>query len=209
MAAFHDEVANGEERALVLAAQRGCRRTFGQLLKRHERAVFAFVLRTEGCNQDLAADIVQDTFEIACRRLQRFRGQSLFRTWLFGIAANRIRSLRRRQRLQRLLRLENLTEVHPGNTQSFPGDTLQQSQQRAHIERAFAGLSRVQREALYMREFEDLSHEEIAVALNLNRNTVKSRIHSARQAMLRELEDVKSVLIGPVPEEESWHDQAG
>jgi RNA polymerase sigma-70 factor (ECF subfamily) len=108
-----------------------------------------------------------------------------------------------------MLRLENLTEVHPCTLRDFPGQDLQQREQRAYIERAFASLSRVQREALYMREFEDLSHDEIARALNLNLNTVKSRIHSARRAMMRELADIKSVLIGSVPDEESWHEHAG
>lgn len=199
--------AEMDDGTLVVAAQNGCRDAFGQLLDHHERAIYAFVLKTEGYDRELAADVVQDTFEVACRRLHRFRGQSQFRTWLLGIAVNRIRAIRRRQRLRAMLRLDDVAEMQPSAMAPTPSESLHRDNQRAMIESVFAKLSAVQREALYMREFEDLSHEEIALALGLNRNTVKSRIHSARQAMLRELDGMKAVLVGE-DAEEVWHETA-
>ncbi|MDQ2069007.1 RNA polymerase sigma factor [Natronospira bacteriovora] len=189
------EGENSDDEVLLEAARQGCRAAFGRLLDQHQRALYAFVLRTEGNDRELAADIVQDTFEIACRRLHRFRGQSRFRTWLLGIAVNRIRSWRRRQRLRALLQWQDLEDLSPSSPAPSPVAAAQQDSQRVMIERAFSSLSRMQREALYMREFEALSHEEIGRVLGLKINTVKSRIHSARQAMLRELGNMKSQLI--------------
>lgn len=169
----------------VRQARAGCRESFGLLLDRNEGAVFAFIMKSLQCDPETAADITQDTFETACLRLHRFRGEARFRSWLIGIAINRMRSWRRGRRFRELLGLEAAMSQQETDARHCPAHLAEVSDDWQRMETAFQCLSQTQREALYLREVAGFSHAEIGECLRLNRNTVKSRIHSARQAMIR------------------------
>lgn len=78
-----------DEAALIDDARRGDRAAFGELVRMHQRAVFAFVASSVR-DPDTVNDLAQETFLNAFRSLAGFRGESAFRTWLFGIARNRV-----------------------------------------------------------------------------------------------------------------------
>jgi len=182
-------VESEQEGRLVRQAQQGCRQAFGQLIMAHSGAVTAFVRKSLQCDTEVAEDLTQETLEVACKRLDRFRGDSRFRSWLIGIAVNRMRSWRRRQRFREVLGLESALDEQMASRVDCPSHQSEVASEWSRMEAAFAQLSPRQREALYLKEVADLSHEDICEALGLNLNTVKSRIHSARQALLRNFRD--------------------
>ena len=84
---------------LVRRAQRGDRWAFGELVERHERRLFTLAARVLGSPDD-AADAVQDAFLRAWLSLPKFRGGSLFSTWIYRICINAVIDARTRQRAE-------------------------------------------------------------------------------------------------------------
>src|SRR5690606_35352390 len=77
-------ISDGE---LVESAKTGDSKAFSSLVLKHQQSLLRLCLRFT-CSQDLAEDIVQDTFVKAFRRLSTFEGRSSFKSWLFTIAIN-------------------------------------------------------------------------------------------------------------------------
>src|SRR5437868_2599223 len=84
-----------EERLLVAAFLEGDERAFGALYDAHAPSLYAFIHRLLGRWRSESNDALQDVWLRAARDLPRFRWQSTFRTWLFGIALNRCREILR------------------------------------------------------------------------------------------------------------------
>jgi RNA polymerase sigma-70 factor, ECF subfamily len=129
--------------------------------------------------------------------LGKFRGDSLFSTWLYRIAVNLCRN-RHRSWWQRLWRNRVRIDSSPGDTergQTEIGDTstspdtdLERSQRAEMVHRALGELDEKYRELLLLRDFQDKSYEEIGEITGLALGTVKSRLARARQAMQKKLE---------------------
>jgi len=121
--------------------------------------------------------------------LGSFKGDALFFTWLYRIAANIAVSLRRKNRV--LARIDNrngdaaLERPEPLEM-SRPGHALEQAEEGQKLHRALARLSAEHRAVLVMKELQEQKYEEMAEALRLPIGTIRSRLHRARLE-LREL----------------------
>lgn len=147
------------------------------LARDHYPAIFRFCAGQVGA--DLAADAAQETFLTAQRTAARFRGESSARTWLFGIAVNECRRLRRKTRRDLpLLELEGSPAPSPAQAWI----------DREVLTRALNALSVDHREAVLLHEVEGLTYDECAAALGVPAGTVKSRLHHAFAALRRALE---------------------
>ena len=162
---------------------------FGEVVRRWERKIYALAYGILGSVED-ARDASQETFIAAYRNLQGFRGEAKVSSWLHRIAVNQCISRQRRARVRAETALED--DAEPGGASSFKaaGDSparATESKQRAEaVRRAVASLPQELREVVMMKEFEELTFQEIADALQVPLSTVKSRLYTAlRQLRLR------------------------
>ena len=104
MASWEANTANhDEDMSLVKSAREGDRVAFEQLYRRHRDRIYALVWRLCGGDASLAEDLLQEAFIRAWQKLDRFRGDSQFGTWLHRLSAN-VALSDRRSRMRRLTR---------------------------------------------------------------------------------------------------------
>ena len=184
-----DGQAEAGEHLLITAAQSGSREAFGELVARHERAVFRTALAALG-TVDEAEDAAQDAFVVAWRKLPGFRRQASFRTWLLTIAWRKALDRRRRRTIWRS-RLapapDAMALLHTAGSdperQAVSADLVRRA--RAEIRR----LSPRLRDALLLACSGAHRYEEIAAMLRIPIGTVKWRVAEARRILALRLPD--------------------
>ena len=157
---------------------------------RHLLAVARRLLR----NEEDAQDAVQQAFLSAFRALPDFNGQSRLTTWLHRIVTNaalmklRTRGRRPEDSIEDLLPafLDDGHHTEQFAEWALPADTkLLRRETRALVRAAIDALPHAYRTVLLLRDIEEMSTEEAARTLGVNPNTVKIRLHRARQALLK------------------------
>jgi RNA polymerase sigma-70 factor (ECF subfamily) len=153
-----------------------------ELITRHERRVYAVCLRVLG-NPDDAADAAQDALLAMVRKLDGFRGEAAFTTWLYRVAMNVCYDhLRRAQRRPVLHRADDAAAPEPAV------DDHAEAVAGAHdVAAALAQVPEDFRVAIVLADVHDLPYEEIATVLDLPVGTVKSRVHRGRIALAKAL----------------------
>ena len=183
-------VSRDELDEVTLARARGGdRRALRALIERYERPVFALLGRMLGADAPtVVEDLAQETFLRVCRALSQFVPGTRARlsTWILTVATRlAIDELRRRRRPVVLMaELPDSPDRRPDPEVSAAGDEV-----RAVLAQAATQLSADQRAAFVLRVFHGRSYAEIAVALEVDVGTVKSRISRARATLRRALED--------------------
>jgi RNA polymerase sigma-70 factor, ECF subfamily len=177
------------EQALIQAARNGDKKAFGQLLRRHQKRLFRFVLGLTG-SFDQAEDIVQDAFVKAYQALDTFEMGRDFYPWLSTIARNRALNLIARE--ERKESLDKIQEQGFDTASNDPGPLAQvissENQQRFYA--ALKKLPEQFRVVFVLRHFEELSYDEIAKQLKIAPGTVDSRLFRARQLLVEALRDL-------------------
>ena len=133
-----------------------------------------------------ADDMAQEAFVRVWRSLPGFRGESAFRTWLYGIAMNVVRTHRGRRSKLRSLFWSAPAEGEFGpleHVRDRDAGVEQKIMMRDGIDRALRSLPGELREALVLRDIQGLEYREIADALGVPIGTVESRIFRARQRL--------------------------
>lgn len=180
------------EEILVKRAKKGDKSAFSELVKRYERYVLNLVYRTLGYSED-AEDIAQETFIKAFTNIKKFKEESKFSTWLSRIAINLCMDKFR----AKSSREENIEEgvwlTIPQNSYYDPEETVERLEIQEKIRKAVASLPTELRVVFVLREFEDLSYEEISKMLNIPIGTVESRLYRARMKLKTLLNDLISV----------------
>jgi len=184
-----------DESAVIVAALAGDQKAYALLLETHRAAVFHIVNRIVH-NDEVARDLVQETFMKAFSSLASYRSEFRFSTWLYKIAANSSIDHLRKRRIQ-ALSLDSPLETSDGQMEiEVPDETnnpelvLVRKQQRFSIEEAIASLPHKYREVIVYRHKDDKSYEEIADLLGIPVGTVKARIFRARELLKRKLKNV-------------------
>ena len=171
---------------------------FDHLVNERTPDIYALLYRlTE--DPEEARDLTQETFLQAFRHLASFRGDADLRTWLYRIAVNQARNRWRwwkRRRRDRTVSLDAPAAegfdapLSAGLANDAAADperqTLARERERA-LHAALRTLSRPYREVIVLRDIEGLSYEEVALALDLNVGTVKSRLSRGRDELRRRL----------------------
>jgi RNA polymerase sigma-70 factor (ECF subfamily) len=180
-----------DDHQLIRRAVAGDSTAFSVLVERYQQRVFKLVSRMIG-NREQVEDLVQEVFLKAYRKIDSFRFEASFFTWLYIIAVNTCRNHYRR--------FEPLTvPVDPDPDDDLPGVVLRSEFERpddaAHREEmaqavraALDTLPPDHREVLVMCDLEGLGYQEIADVLGIPVGTVRSRIFRARAAMKNILE---------------------
>lgn len=149
------------------------RAAFGELVGRHQSSVRHFLRHLTRGDHALADDLAQETFIVAYRRLERYRGDARFSTWLLGIAHNQFRNARR-GRTATTTEAE-LDEAVPAGTRT--------SDLRADLETALRELSTDEQLALHLGYVQGLSHTEIAALVDWPLGTVKTHLARSKEKL--------------------------
>jgi RNA polymerase sigma-70 factor (ECF subfamily) len=173
------------EHELIEAAKGGNREAFGVLVEQHQsRLCRAACCLTRGASD--AEDLAQEAFVRAYLALGRFRGDSAFYTWLFGILLNVYRRwLRKQQRIRGRRGDVEVTEV--ADSAAAPSRQAAASDEARRTLRAIDHLPPPLREVMVLRHLEEMSYAEIAAAMGCRLGTVRSRLHRARALLVTRL----------------------
>jgi RNA polymerase sigma-70 factor, ECF subfamily len=181
------------DQVLVLQVQKGDKRAFDLLVLKYQHKIVALVNRFVK-DPVAAQDVAQEAFIRAYRALVNFRGESAFYTWLYRIAVNTAKNYlvakSRRppatdldaDEAELLFQEQGLTE------QATPENMLIRDQSHQQLMAALDGLSPPLREAITLREMDGMSYEAIAEMMETPIGTVRSRIHRAREMIVRQLQ---------------------
>lgn len=161
----------------------GDRRAMHILYLRYNDAIYAFGLSRSG-NSELASDCVHDTMLDVWRSAAKFAGRSSVKTWLFSIARNKmVDALRKRGKHSFVEEVPEVEDRAPN-----PEAAAIAAAERARLHHCLEGLSGPQRAAVRLAFLEDLSYAEVAEIEAVPVGTIKTRIHHAKQALMRCLE---------------------
>jgi len=165
---------------------------FEQLLDRYEDKIFRLAYRFVR-NETEAKEVLQDTFLTVWRKLDTFKGDAQFGSWLYRVATNaalmRLRAQRRHPEVSTedlpIGYLDNYGQLPPTseNWAKRPDDELASGELRQHIQAAVDALPEIYRTVFLIRDVEGLSTEETAEVLAISVPTVKTRLHRARIAL--------------------------
>jgi len=164
---------------------------FDEIVRRWQRKIFALCFGMLG-REDDAGDACQEAFIAAYRNIAKFRGEAKVSSWLHRIAVNQCLTIKRRQksRAEHYLDDENgederIFVASPGRS---PANTTEQAERLALVKSAVRALPNDLREVVVMKEFEEMTFQEISETLCLPLSTVKSRLYTALKQLKMKLE---------------------
>jgi RNA polymerase sigma-70 factor (ECF subfamily) len=169
---------------LILDFQQGSSEAFTELFERYREPIYGFFRRRLG-DAARAEELAQETFLAVVRGIERYEPRASFRTYLYAIALRQLSGEWRRAKC---------VAQPPGKEpaeEDDPSDAL-------WLRRAIGQLDAAQREVLLLREYEQLSYDEIASLLRIPVNTVRSRLFRARAEL--------KALLSPERPEETEHE---
>src|SRR4029453_15364407 len=152
-----------DETELVHRAKNGERNAFSELVCIHAQGVMNVIYRMCGDAQ-VAEDAAQETFIQAWLHLSSYRPQSSLRNWLYRIAVNAATDILRKEKRILPNALEDLQLKDP---QPGPEALLSQAERTSLLQKAVLSLPDASRAVLVLREYEEMSYQEIADALDI------------------------------------------
>jgi RNA polymerase sigma-70 factor (ECF subfamily) len=169
---------------LIRAIQSGDHNAFETLINRYQRQVANQIYMNMG-NRDDVEDIAQEVFIRVYRSLPKFKFNSSFFSWIYRITMNLCIDEIRKRKIRRMLSLDFLAEDYldksgVSDEVTTPSESVLLNEKKDIVRRAMQHLSKEHREILTLREYQDLSYDEIAETLGLTVQAVKSRIFRAR-----------------------------
>ena len=169
---MNSEQDNRSDADLVLAVRADSREAREVLVNRHLPSVYAVAFRIAGQSCD-AEDISQDSFVRAFEKLEQYDLGRSFRNWLLKIATNlAIDHVRSRKRLR-------VVDLEP--EQAFGWREREDS--GPEVQRLLGRLDEGQRAAIALFHFEELSYDQVAEAMGVPINTVRTLLHRGRRRL--------------------------
>ena len=176
---------------LVARARSGDQAALGQLLQTHERRIYNVCLRMVNQAED-AAELTQDALMKVVQKLDGFRGDSRFGTWLTRVAMNGCLSHLRKRKLRTTASLDSdlpgaaalrLADSLPQSREPDAHSRVEQKEGLRLLYEALAGLDPDQRAVIVLRDIDQMDYTQIAETLEIPPGTVKSRLFRARLAL--------------------------
>jgi len=197
-AAAEIDLRSPSEDQFLEKLRRGDALAYERLVAEHSGDVYALLYRLT-TDPEEARDLTQETFLRAFQSIDRFRGDSSLKTWIYRIAINQARNRwrwwRRRKRDVTVsldatdeYRDTPLAAMLPSDKSPSPEQETLAHEREAQLREALQGLRRSYREAVILRDVEGFSYEEIARTLQISIGTVKARISRGRLELRHQLE---------------------
>lgn len=162
------------DEALILDFQQGSREALEELFARYREPLYGFFWRRL-MDRERAEDLTQETFVAVIRSTERYEPRASVRTYLYGIALKLLLAEHRRRKIY----------VELQDSQSYESKQIESA---LWVRKALELLEPIEREILMLREYEQLSYQEIGGLLRIPVNTVRSRLFRSRVALKRQLE---------------------
>ena len=188
---FADTDRSWNEQRVLEGLRRGDDEAYEEVFRRYGGRMLATARRLLGNDED-ARDAVQEAMLSAFRAVARFEGGAQIGTWLHRIVVNaalmRIRSRRRKPEAS----IEDLLPEYQADGHRllkaegdpYPDELCERSQLLALLRSCVTDLPEGYRQVYVLRDVEEMSNEEVALAMGLTPNAVKIRLHRARQALM-------------------------
>ncbi|MCP4985645.1 MAG: RNA polymerase sigma factor [Colwellia sp.] len=186
-ARFSGNNSQDDELLWIEQAKQGSQSAFYQLYQQHHKAIYALCWRMLA-DKDSAEDVCQEVFVVLWQKINNFRGESKFSTWLHSVATNVVLGHLRKHKnwLQRVFSIEeqgaSLVEPSVGLSDDSALNTLDK-----HIAR----LPERARLVFVLFAVEGYRHEEIAKMLKMAVGSSKSQLHRAKSLLKASLSDIK------------------
>lgn len=165
---------------------------FGEIVRRWERKIFALCFGMLG-REDDARDAAQEAFIAAYRNLGNFRGEAKVSSWLHRIAVNQCLTVKRRDKSRSEEYLDDekseAERIFIASASASPGNAAERSERLQIVRRAVDALPTELRQVVVMKEFEEMTFQEISETLEIPLSTVKSRLYTALKQLRRRLEN--------------------
>lgn len=170
-------------REILTRASGGDGEAFAEVYRAASGFVYTVAL---GITRDAAdaEEVTQDVFIKVHRHLQRFDFRSSFKTWLYRVTVNAALNAYRASARKRRRFVPFDDGVAADIPDERPATPAQERDERARLDRFLALLSVELRSCIVLRELEGLDYKEIAAALGIPLNTVRSRLKRAREALV-------------------------
>lgn len=182
---------NPTQRDLLAECRNGSRDAMQALFVENQRRVFSVALNFFGGNDELAKDITQQVFLKLLTRLDAFRGDSEFTTWLYRITVNAcVDETRKLRRFLNFGELFSEPKIKHGQN-----DRIHSREISAEVQQAIAGLKPKFRLPILLRYSEELSYAEIAEILDCSIGTVSSRMNRGHKMLAGKLEHLKNEIL--------------
>ncbi len=181
------DMPNCTDRDLVLRFKYGEKEAFEELFKRYKGMIFNLTTRMAG-NPSRGEDLAQEVFLRAYRYLDRFRGKSSFKTWLYRVAINHCRSQLGRRALPMVELDDEDRGVEVADDRRGPEALAEAHDLANRVNQALGELPRKYREAVVLRDLQGFTYQEIATVLKVRIGTVRSRIARGRSKLKTFLE---------------------
>jgi RNA polymerase sigma-70 factor, ECF subfamily len=181
-------LAKSDEGQLVERSQAGDRLAFEELVRRHADRLYAIVLRFVADGGE-AQDVTQEAFLRAWRSIRSFEGRSKFFTWLYRIGINEAKRRAARRPDVTVVSLDDEPIPEAPDWSQAPETRLRQADLRRLIEAAIRALPIEYRAPVILRDVEGLTTQEAAEVMELGEAAFKSRLHRARLAVRRALDE--------------------
>lgn len=169
------------EFALIDRILAGNQHLYAELVDRYKSYAYTIALKILEQRPE-AEEAAQDSFVKAFHHLKNFKRDSKFSTWLYRIVFNTAVSYKRKRRVQ----LHSIEQVHLGHQHEGEG-ALEHSDKKKFIKQALQNLNEADKMAITLFYLQEFSLEEIADITGMQANTVKVRVHRARQKLANEL----------------------
>ncbi len=164
---------------------------FGEVVKRWERKIFALCFGMLG-REDEARDAAQETFIAAYRNLSKFRGEAKVSSWLHRIAVNQCLTMKRRTKT----RSENFLDDETNDEERYfvapermsPSNSAEAQERNTLVRQAVTSLPVELRQIVVMKEFEEMTFQQISETLEVPLSTVKSRLYTGLKQLRMKLE---------------------
>jgi RNA polymerase sigma-70 factor (ECF subfamily) len=194
------EMSHMPDEELVRKYARDCdEASFEEIINRHADKVFGLALRITRSNED-AEEVFQEVFLTLTKKLDTFRGESKFSSWLYRVTANAAyMHIRAQKKHENTLSLENYSPYDEKGTlmgkirykdwSSRPDLAIFSKEATEIIEKSVNELPESYRVVFHLRDVEGLSNEEVSKVLEISVPAVKSRLHRARLFLRDRLSD--------------------
>lgn len=173
-----------DENSLIDRIIAGEQQLYAELINRHKGYAFTIALKILQ-NRPEAEEAAQDAFIKAFQNLAKFNREAKFSTWLYRIAFNTAISYKRKSKNI----FQSIDDVQIGQRQEGEGN-VEHDDKKRFIEQALSRLSDADRLAVNLFYLQEFSLEEIADITGMQANTVKVRVHRARQRLAEELKSI-------------------
>jgi len=167
---------------------KGDQQVYSALVERYQNYVFTLVLRFTDKRED-AEEIAQDIFVKAYRSLADFRGDAKFSTWLYTIVRTSCITFLRKRRLETSSIDNEKTAIQLENRESaFKANIVEQKSRKAMVNEAIQLLSPDDAQVITLFYKAEQSLEEIGIIMGMEPNTIKVKLHRARQRLKEKIE---------------------